>query len=322
MKYKKKTKERIEIFIDYFNKDDFKAINGLNNKFNIFNKEINASINVNCKNSKNINNYIKNIEKYKPDYIHLYNPQDILCRNVIKYCNKNNIPYTTSLTRIKFSSLNFINKYFRKIEDFHKQSSNVLVPYFYLKNYLKDKGIYASIWNSSVDRAKFNPVHRIENNAFVRPILLYVGKIDDSENIEDFLKLKIKGQKIVVGDGPKAMEIVKKYPFVKFTGILEEYEMPELYATSDVLVISNKIDVPESLIMESIFSGTPVAAYNVPGPQDFIKNGINGYIGNNLSESILSCLQLNREDVYLSSTKWSWNKSFNDFYKNLVYTGL
>jgi glycosyltransferase involved in cell wall biosynthesis len=71
-------------------------------------------------------------------------------------------------------------------------------------------------------------------------------------------------------------------------------------------------------MIESLSVGTPVAAYDVTGPKDIIHNGINGYIGSDLSESINKCLSLNRKLVKETSKEWTWENCWKIFKDNLI----
>ena len=65
--------------------------------------------------------------------------------------------------------------------------------------------------------------------------------------------------------------------------------------------------------IEALACGTPVAAYPVIGPKDIVKQGINGYMENNLTLAINQALHLDRHKVYKSSLKWSWKEAYKQF---------
>ena len=61
--------------------------------------------------------------------------------------------------------------------------------------------------------------------------------------------------------------------------------------------------------------GLPVAAYDVMGPRDIITNGKIGYVGDNLEENIIKCLELKKEDCISTAKNYSWEKTVENFLK-------
>jgi len=64
--------------------------------------------------------------------------------------------------------------------------------------------------------------------------------------------------------------------------------------------------------------GAPVAAFPVQGPIDIIENGVNGFMDWDLELAVKQCLTLDREQVRLSSNKWTWEECWRIFQENLA----
>ena len=71
-------------------------------------------------------------------------------------------------------------------------------------------------------------------------------------------------------------------------------------------------------MIEAMACGTPVAAYSADGPLDIIQEGVTGFMGDELDESIQRCLQLDRERIIAESQKWTWENCWTIFEKNLT----
>ena len=91
------------------------------------------------------------------------------------------------------------------------------------------------ILESGVDLEIFKPQQsKVLNSA--HPIFLYVGRVAVEKNINAFLEIDLPGSKWVVGDGPAMKEIKEKYPLVNYLGVLNQYQLAEVYAAADVVI--------------------------------------------------------------------------------------
>jgi glycosyltransferase involved in cell wall biosynthesis len=171
-------------------------------------------------------------------------------------------------------------------------------------------------WTRGVDRSIFNKHLR---SVYTGKVLLSVGRVSKEKGIEHFCSLDFPGaKKIVVGDGPMRKELQAKYPEIQFVGAKRGTELAKYYANADVFVFTSRVDTFGIVIIEAISMGTPVAAYKVPGPIDIIEPGVNGFMSDDLKDSIIKCLTLDRVSVEKSSIKWSWQECWNIFRDNLV----
>jgi glycosyltransferase involved in cell wall biosynthesis len=99
------------------------------------------------------------------------------------------------------------------------------------------------------------------------PIAVYLGHVAVEKNIEDFLKLKSDGFKVVIGAGPALEELKARYP----------------------------------------------AAYPVEGPLDIIKNGVNGWMNEDLQTAMTQALMVDRDTCRRFAEKYSWETSTHQF---------
>jgi glycosyltransferase involved in cell wall biosynthesis len=192
---------------------------------------------------------------------------------------------------------------------FHRKSKSILVPTEGLKIKLKEKGFNnLKVWTRGVDSEIFNPKRRHD----AKPYIVCVSRISKEKGLDDFCKLKYT-RKVLIGDGPYYEELRQKYPDVEMIGKREGAELARWIASADVFVFPSKTDTFGIVILEAIACGTPVAAYDQPGPREAIYNGINGYYGEDLGLNLVMCLTLNRGDVHNSSRIWTWEKATQQF---------
>lgn len=202
---------------------------------------------------------------------------------------------------------------------FHKHSGRVLTTTDTMVRDLKAHGFKGDIraWTRGVDRRTFDP--SLRNRTDKEKILLNVGRVSREKGLDDFCQLAIPGtRKIVVGDGPYRAELQQRYPDVEFVGAKSGRELAVYFANADVFVFPSCADTFGVVIIEALATGTPVAAYPVPGPQDIIEQGVTGYMSACLGDAVELCLDLDRSKIVESSQRWSWEHCWHIFRDNLV----
>ena len=265
----------------------------------------------------------KKIKALQPDFIHIATegPVGLFARC---WCERNGVPYNTSF-HTDFAK--FLKKIYGIPESwtwwylrwFHKNSHRVLVTTESIRQDLDQRGFTnLVVWTRGVDRTIFNSTYRtdIEGN---RPVLLNVGRVSKEKGLDDFCELRYPGAtKIIVGDGPYLAELKHRYPDIIFAGARKGTDLARYYAQADVFVFPSRSDTFGVVIIESLASGTPIAAYPVPGPVDIIEQGITGFLGEDLQQVVDQCLSLDRTSIEDASLKWSWAECWRIFQENLV----
>ena len=160
------------------------------------------------------------------------------------------------------------------------------------------------LWNRGVDTNLFNPIKRNRSDKEIR--LTYVGRVAIEKNIKVFLDIKGNYKKTVVGDGPELKKYTNKYPEIEFVGLTSGEELAKYYADADVFVFPSKTDTLGNVILESLASGTPVAAYPVTGPKDILTDSRINTLDNSLEISIQKALKVKREDCRHFALQLTW----------------
>jgi len=146
-----------------------------------------------------------------------------------------------------------------------------------------------------------------------RPIWLYFGRVSVEKGIEDFLALDLPGTKLVVGDGPAAEGLRRKYPGAVFTGYRFGDELARHVAAADVFVFPSRTDTFGLVLLEAMACGVPVAAYPVTGPIDVVEDGVTGVLGEDLQAAALAALDLDRRACREHALRHTWEAATRQF---------
>ena len=269
------------------------------------------------------NGVASEIEKYQPDHIHIAT-EAVLGMAARRYCLTNGFPFTTSYhtrfpeyvnARVPIP-VRWTYAYLRR---FHNSGCGCMVATKSLERDLKAHGFQnLRSWTRGVDAEHFNPNHR-KDLGFEGPIQLYVGRVAVEKNIEAFLEAKVRGTKVIVGDGPARADLSKRFPDAKFLGVKAGEELAELYASADVFVFPSKTDTFGIVLLEALASGVPVAAYPVMGPIDVVGDNKDvGVLDDDLESAIEKALQCDRKACRKFALTRSWSKTAELFMENIT----
>jgi glycosyltransferase involved in cell wall biosynthesis len=268
----------------------------------------------------------KLLEGLQPDYIHIATEGTLglLSRLV---CVENGWNFTTSY-HTRFPEYVFVrtkllflqNLTYKYVQWFHSKAVTTVVTTETLKNELTMKNFTKiSVVPLGVDvhlftkNLKAPPISNLQ-----KPIFVYFGRIAPEKSVEDFLRCKVPGSKLIIGDGPDRNKLEKKYnKMALFVGYKQGQELVDLLSVCDVFVTPSKTETFGLTIIEALACSLPVAAYNVQGPSDIITNGKDGYLGDNLAEVVNKCLLLSKDECRITAEKYSWEESTEKFVKVL-----
>lgn len=271
---------------------------------------------------------LKVIDDFAPDAIHIATegPLGMSARAI---CRKKGLRFTTSF-HTNFPQ--YVHARFPVVPErtvygilrgFHGASAATMVATLTLKRDLESHGFANLVlWSRGVDVDRFSPERRLGEAEFLpgvhRPLFLYVGRIAVEKNVEAFLRLKLPGTKLVVGEGPQRPELQAKFPEVRFLGQKTGPELACIYASSDVFVFPSRTDTFGLVLLEALASGTPVAAYPVCGPVDVVGAGGTAVLGEDLEQASLGALEISRESCRRFAENHSWRASAEQFIGNLA----
>jgi glycosyltransferase involved in cell wall biosynthesis len=270
----------------------------------------------------------KIISKIKPDAIHIAT-EGTLGMAARTFCYRKKLPITSSYhtktpeyikARLSWFPISWGYRFMRWL---HRDSRSVLVTTESMKRELDAWSLHPNltVWSRGTDLELFNPRLRQNNPENGSSRLLYVGRVSVEKNLEAFLDLNIPDtHKVIVGDGPDRERLETEYPDVQFLGYRSGEELAKCYADADVFVFPSKTDTFGIVMIEANACGTPVAAYPVTGPLDFVENDINGFLHEDLEMAVIECLEhsdRNRCRQFVED-HYSWATSAEIFEKALV----
>lgn len=252
----------------------------------------------------------RRVEEDSPDFIHIATegPIGLAARS---YCLEAGRRFTTSYhTRFpEYISARFpvpLSWGYRFERWFHNAGAAVMAASRSLCDDLAAQGIRnVRLWSRGVDLNLFKP-RPVDRFRMPRPLFLYAGRVALEKNLEAFLDLDLPGTKAVVGGGPQLEELKRRYPKAVFTGPKFGQDLAEHYASADVFVFPSLTDTFGVVLLEALACGLPVAAYNVMGPKDVVANGAVGVLGDNLRDSALAALEIDRKACRSYAEQFSW----------------
>ena len=202
---------------------------------------------------------------------------------------------------------------------FHKHSGKILTTTQTMVDELKAHAFTGTIvaWTRGVDRTNLCP-SKDWQHPNQHPTVLYVGRVSREKNLDALCELQNLYTINIVGDGPDRTRLEDLYPGVNFLGYKQGADLADCYAQADVFCFPSKADTFGIVIIEALSVGTPVAGYRVPGPIDILEEGVTGFMGDSLQDSIDKCMLLDRAKVKAASAKWTWQNCWTLFKNNLV----
>ena len=260
----------------------------------------------------------RRIEQAAPDALHIATEGPI-GHMVRCYCLNRRLPFSSSyMTRFpEYISTRLpipASWSYAVLRRFHAAAAVTMISTSSLMQELSNRGFKnLRIWARGVDTDLFRPDRAAAALDLPRPIFASVGRIAVEKNLAAFLALDLPGSKVVIGDGPQAAELRRRFPNAYFFGPMVGITLAAYLAAADVFVFPSRTDTFGVVQLEALASGVPVAAYPVPGPKDVIGSNPIGALDDNLGAACLRALTISRDACRAFALTHSWESSTRQF---------
>jgi glycosyltransferase involved in cell wall biosynthesis len=265
-------------------------------------------------------------EAFEPEAVHIAT-EGTLGLTARRVCIQHRFPFSTSYhTQYpEYVSARFpvpVSWGYMFVRWFHNMAGRVMVATPTMRDLLVSRGFKnLALWTRGVDTDLFSPSLRTSDRGpfagLKGPILLYVGRVSVEKNVEAFLACDVAGTKVIVGDGPARADLETRFKDAVFLGAKFGTDLASCYANADVFVFPSYTDTFGLVILEAMATGTPVAAFHAPGPQDIIPGSGAGVIGPDIAANIAACLTIERKNVLTYAQTYSWRACAEQFLANL-----
>jgi glycosyltransferase involved in cell wall biosynthesis len=269
------------------------------------------------------------IDACAPDAIHIAT-EGPLGQAARRFCVRHALPFTTAYhTRFPqyVQAMFGIREHwvYRFLRWFHAPAWRVLTPTAEVERELAAWDItHVARWTRGVDLDVFRPQGQESPLAvgFGRPRFLYVGRVSVEKNIDAFLNLDLPGSKIVAGVGPALDLLSRRFPDVRFVGVLSRHELAQLYSSVDAFVFPSLTDTFGLVLLEALACGTPVAAFPVQGPMDVVGGSDVAALDVELRRAALRALRIDRQRCRVYAERFSWRAATEQFlgHQRLIHT--
>ena len=273
------------------------------------------------------------LDDFSPDAIHLATEGPLGWAGRA-YCQRRGLAFTTAFhtkfPEILRAALKLpLAMGYALFRHLHRPSSGVMVPTQGVLRMLESRGFRnLRTWTHGVDTGLFayhpQPVDYPPLGPLPRPVSLFVGRVSYEKNIQAFLGLDLPGTKVVAGVGPLEQQLRKRYPDVRWVGVLPRPELASLYASADLFVFPSRSDTFGLVMCEAMATGCPVAAFPVDGPDEVLARrgpggrSLGGTMDEDLGRACRDALAIPRHEARDRATDFSWETATGLFLRNLV----
>lgn len=261
------------------------------------------------------------IEKFKPDLIHVALAPDPLGYSTLRIARKLKIPLVASYhtryeTYLKYyPGLSIFTSPLKKyLSKYYSNCQEIYVPTQSMIDTLvvdNQKGNLI-LWSRGVDAETFNPVHRSKDwrtrhgISSDEVIVLFVSRLVREKQLGIFastikaLKARnIPVRPIIAGDGPARAELEREIPDAIFLGFQQGQDLATTYASSDIFLFPSETETFGNVTLEAMASGLPCVCADATGSQSLVQDGVTGFLARpqNVDDFVLHVADIARDPI-------------------------
>ena len=253
----------------------------------------------------------KVLDEFQPDLIHDQTPGPVALA-VYRYANKRDVPlvatghaYPDNFTgQIKFLGVAkkpidaVVRKYFASflLKAEHATMPTELAIDELMPKKRRNFKVKVEALSNGIDLSRFSAggaddsIYAKYDIPTDRPVVLYVGRVDPEKSLGVLVRAfarvldSMDATLVVVGDGSdkgKLEKLAKELEIeqsARFLGRIVGDDLPALYRTGDVFVITSTTETQSIVLMEAMASGLPAVAVRAGAVGELVKNNKNGYL--------------------------------------------
>jgi glycosyltransferase involved in cell wall biosynthesis len=291
-----------------------------------------------------------NLERFKPDIIHIVNPA-VLGLAGLYYAKTLNIPliasYHTHLPEyLQHYGLGMLEGLlWELLKAAHNQAAINLCTSTAMMQALDEHGIErTALWQRGVDTELFQPSlasaemrSRLSQGHPDSPLLLYVGRLGaekEIDRIKPVLEAIPDARLALVGDGPHRQALEQHFANTPthFVGYLQGRELASAFASADAFVFPSRTETLGLVLLEAMAAGCPVVAACSGGIPDIVTDGVNGYLFDPADEqgAITATQRLLenpeeretlRQNARAEAEHWGWaaaTRQLHNYYQSVI----
>lgn len=332
-----------EVFVLYLHKDTTSIIQDENYNFVYYLPRLSIGLH-------GIFN-VKLLEEFNPEKIIMFSDNQMWAKNVIDWCENNNVSCIHYMGAVLSDNRNFLNQFYTKIILFRNRKSynysiNIgktkKVQYEMKRLNIPDYGVINVGLDESILHNQTNPDYEIRRKLGYKEcekIILFVGRIVDYKKpflAVDILKKLIdksdKYKMIMIGKGelkPQVVEYIQSNGLSDKIQIIERVPYEEMYkymVSSDCFINLSSIEIFGMAILEAMYYQLPVVAHIAPGPSEIINHPVNGYLletndpavwANYISQAINKSKDIGKASRESIENRYTWDVIADDFLRIL-----
>ena len=250
---------------------------------------------------------LREVERVKPDIVHVQG-HFLIGRALIRAAKALGIPVMAT-NHFMPDNLVFYLRLPERVEramtewawrDFARvfnRADVVTAPSPFAASLAEQKGVKGPVLPLScgTDLSRFHPDN--DSDAFKlrygipeQPTYMYVGRLDAEKRVDELIRAlplvrrSVDAQLVIVGDGHERRNLIELSEeervdeYVIFTGFVEDEDLPEAYAASDVFCNAGIAELQSIVTMEAMATGKPVVAANARALPHLVQDGVNGHL--------------------------------------------
>lgn len=221
---------------------------------------------------------------------------------LLKYTKKYKPHIIHSFSRLLYVYPLLATTKFKILQSYQREISPATTS---ITSWLGNKNIYFSacgnhLFSAFSDKKKWKAIHNFTDTNYFVPAraykggyLFFLGRIQEIKGVYEAIQVALGANKqlIIAGNIPDEHkqyfnEKVKPYltnPLIKYIGPVNDEVKSEYLQNAEALLFPIKWEEPFGIVMaESMACGTPVIGFNRGAVPEVIKNGVNGFIAENV----------------------------------------